>query len=204
MKRVLSLAAVFVLSAAYVLGQPQAKKPIVAEGGSPDDRASARVLYWNPNIDGAAGQLAIDYGRPVWNKVYEDRVKFDGMTKGKVWRLGSNFWTTLDTDLPLNISGKNVPPGHYYLGLERSADGAQWSLAYIKPTAVMREHIDAFDIRKAKVDFTTPMSVDKPGTSAEKLTITLSYPKEDIRNVTLKIAWGNLALSAPIKVTVAE
>jgi len=38
----------------------------------------------------------------------------------------------------------------------------------------------------------------------EKLTITLSHPKDDIRSATLKVAWGTLALSAPIKVMVGK
>jgi hypothetical protein len=182
----------------------QTKKTIVAEGGSPDDRASARVLYWNTKIDGAAGQFAIDYGRPVWKKEYEDNVKFDGMTKGKVYRLGSNFWTTLVTDLPLNIAGKDVPPGVYYLGLDRSADGAQWSLAFIDPAGVRAVHLDAFNISRAKVDFLAPMTTAQAGVSASKLTITLTYPKDGINNVTMKVAWGTLELTAPIKVTVSE
>ena len=182
----------------------QPKKTIVAEGGSPDDRASARVLYWNTKIDGAAGQFAIDYGRPVWKKAYEDKAKFDGMTNGKVYRLGSNFWTTLVTDLPLNIAGKDVSPGVYYLGLDRSADGNQWSLAFIDPAGVRAGHIDAFNISKAKVDFLAPMTTGQPGPLADKLTITLTYPKDDITNVTMKVAWGTLELTAPIKVTVSE
>jgi DUF2911 family protein len=176
------------------------KKGIVAEGGDTDDRASARVLYWDQAADTAAGQFAIDYGRPVWKPVYEDPAKFDAMTKGKVWRMGSNFWTTLVTDLPLEISGKRVAPGIYYLGLKRSADGARWSLAFIDPGAVRKARIDAFDIRKAAVGFEAPMTEAKSPSKADKLTITLSYPKDDIKNVTLRVAWGTLALTAPVKV----
>jgi len=32
----------------------QEKKGIIAEGGSPDDRASARVLYWDQKADASA------------------------------------------------------------------------------------------------------------------------------------------------------
>jgi hypothetical protein len=74
----------------------QSKPTIVAEGGRPDDRASARVLYWNTVKNGAAGQFAINYGRPVWKSDYEDPAKFDGMTTGKIWRMGSKFWTQDD------------------------------------------------------------------------------------------------------------
>ncbi|MBZ5668872.1 MAG: DUF2911 domain-containing protein [Acidobacteriia bacterium] len=182
--------------------QPQ--PTIVAEGGQPDDRASARVLYWNTNKNAAAGQFAINYGRPVWKSVYDDTAKFDALTIGKVWRMGSNFWTVLDTCLPLRVSGREVPIGQYYLGLHRSADGSNWSLAFIDPGKVRAAHLDAFDIQKANVEFEVPMSIAKTETKAEKLTITLSYPKENIRKVTLKLAWGNLVLTAPIDVNVMD
>src|SRR5579863_4905351 len=145
--RALLLAGVILLA----LSAPaqQTKKGISAEGGDPDDRGSARVLYWDDAANTAAGQFAFDYGRPVWKPVYEDQAKFDAMTKGKVWRLGSNFWTTLDTDLPIEIAGRRVLPGSYYLGLKRSADGSQWSLAFINIGPARHVHLDAFDIRKA-------------------------------------------------------
>lgn len=182
----------------------QAQKTLMAEGGGPDDRASARVLYWNLKVNEAAGQFAFNYGRPVWKKAYEDSAGFDAMTKGKIWRMGSNFWTNLVTDLPINIAGKDVPPGMYYLGLLRSADGAQWSLAFINPEKCRAGHLDAFQIQRAAVEFTAPMTKVHPEPKAQKLTITLSHPPDDIKNVTLKVAWGNLALSAPIQVTLNE
>ena len=194
----------FVLLSLIPAYAQQPKPTLVAEGGQPDDRASARVLYWNTVKDGAAGQFAINYGRPVWKSTYEDPEKFDRMTKGKIWRMGSNFWTVLDTCFPLKISGKNVPAGYYYLGLHRSEDGLNWSLAFIDPARVRAAHLDAFEIQKAPVAFEVPMSIAKPAAKPEKLTIELSYPKDNIRKVTLSVAWGTLALTAPIEVTVAE
>ncbi|MGD0220995.1 MAG: DUF2911 domain-containing protein [Terriglobia bacterium] len=203
MKVRIALGTVLLLSLIPAHAQ-QSKPTVVAEGGQPDDRASARVLYWNSAKNEAAGQFAINYGRPVWKSVYEDPQKFDGMTKGKTWRMGSNFWTVLDSCLPLKISGKSVHPGYYYLGLHRSDDGSKWSLAFIDPARVRAAHIDAFDIQKAPVEFEVPMSIASAATKAEKLTIELSYPKDDIRKVTLSVTWGTLALTAPIEVTVAE
>ena len=181
-----------------------AKSTIIAEGGNPDERASARVLYWNTKADAAAGEFAIDYGRPVWKKGYEDPAKFDAMTKGKVWRMGSNFWTVLDTSLPLKIGGKSIRVGEYYLGLRRSADGEHWSLAFVEPTKVRGARLDGFEIAKAAVEFEAPMSLDKASSPVERLTITLAYPKESPKNVTLKVAWGSLALTAPIEVSLPE
>jgi hypothetical protein len=194
----------FVLLSLIPAHAQQSKPAVLAEGGQPDDRASARVLYWNTAKHGAAGQFAIDYGRPVWKSIYEDPAKFDQMTKGKVWRMGSNFWTTLDTCLPLKISDRNVSVGYYYLGLYRSEDGLKWSLAFIDPAKVRAGHIDAFNIDRAQVAFEAPLSIVNVTTKPEKLTIELSYPKDNIHKVTLSVAWGNLALTAPIDVTVAE
>src|SRR5687767_8205013 len=98
----------------------QDKKPAVqAFGGNVDERGSTRVLFWSTEKNVPLGQLAIDFGRPVWKKEYENQAAFDGFTKGKVWRFGKDFWTTLDTGLPLKIAGKEVAPGTYYLGLHR-------------------------------------------------------------------------------------
>jgi hypothetical protein len=197
------LAGVMLLFTLNAEGQQQRPK-IVAEGGTPDDRSSARVLYWNTQTNVPAGQFAIDYGRPVWKKEYEESATFDAMTRGKIWRMGSNFWSILDTQLPLSIGGKKVPAGFYYLGLHRSEEGSEWSLVFIDPGRVRKARLDAFQIEKAPVEFEALMSIAKAETRAEKLTITLSYPKDDIKHLTMRVAWGNLALSAPIEVVVPE
>jgi hypothetical protein len=199
------LASMLALLLSATLRAQQGAKIGVEGGNPPDDRASARVLYWNETANTAAGQIAVNYGRPVWKKEYEDAAKFDAMTKGKVWRMGSNFWSNLYTDVPINISGKSLNPGLYFLGLQRSADGSSWSLAFIDPVKVREAHIDAFDIRKATVEFTAPMTADSPSSDAvEKLTITMTHPENDMRDVTLKVVWGHLALSAPVKVSVGD
>lgn len=202
MKGRLSIAVLVLLTVSSLRAQ---NPKISVEGGSPDDRASARLLYWNNPANAAAGQLAINYGRPVWKKDYEDAAKFDKMTDGRVWRMGSNFWSNLYTDVPVTIGGRSISPGLYFLGLQRSKDGASWSLAFINPSKVRSDRIDAFDIRKATVEFTAPMTTDAAGgDTVEKLTITLAASESDIRTAKLKVTWGHLALSAPVHVTVPE
>jgi hypothetical protein len=183
----------------------QQKNGISVEGGAPDDRASARLLYWNQAANTAAGQLAINYGRPLWRKDYEDPAKFGAMTEGKIWRMGSNFWTNLYSDIPVAISGKAIAPGLYFLGMERSPDGSSWRLAFIDPVEVRESRIDAVEIRKAPVEFTVPMNLGPPASmSVQKLTITLAHRENDIHNATLTVAWGHLALTAPVRVTLSE
>jgi hypothetical protein len=185
--------------------QAQDKKPrplIVAFGSDSPERGTTRVGLWNTKKNMGAGQFAIDYGRPVWRKEYEDTAKFDKMTNGKVYRLGSNFWTTLDSDIPLVIAGKSIPAGQWYLGLHRSADGATWSLVFIDPAKTRAGHMDASEIERAPIAFKAPMTTEQAGEMKEKLTIDLQFQEANPKDVTLKIAWGKLQLSAPIQVPV--
>lgn len=183
--------------------KPQKPRPkIGAFGSDSPERGTTRVGYWNNEKNMGAGQFAIDYGRPVWRPEYEDAAKFDEMTKGKVYRLGSNFWTTLDTDMPLTIAGKTIPAGLWYLGLHRSQDGAQWSLVFIDPAKARGAHVDASEIERAPIAFKAPMTTDKASEVKDKLTIDLTFQKPNLKDVTLKISWGKIQLSAPIQVPV--
>jgi hypothetical protein len=188
--------------ASAIQGQDNKPRPkIVAFGSDSPERGTTRVGYWNNEKNQGAGQFAIDYGRPVWRKEYEDTANFDKMTKGKVYRLGSNYWTTLDTDIPLTVAGKSIPAGQWYLGLHRSEDGASWSLAFIDPAKARSAHLDASEIERAPIAFKAPMKIES-GEMKEKLTIDLVFQRTNLKDVTLRIAWGKMQLSAPIQVPV--
>ncbi|HXG65406.1 MAG TPA: DUF2911 domain-containing protein [Blastocatellia bacterium] len=198
MKRNALFLALFFCMAATL--HAQEKKPAIqAFGGTPDERASTRIGYWDPAKKAVVGEFAIDYGRPVWKAEYEDAAKFDAMTKGKLWRFGSNFWTVLDTNIPLKVSGVNVPVGAYYLGLHRSEDGATWSLAFLDPAKVRGARLDAFAANQAAIAFKAPIKMEQAGEVAEKLTVTMAASKENPYDVTLKISWGKMQLTAPVQ-----
>ena len=179
-----------------------APPPIVAFGSDSPERGTTRVGFWNTRKNMGTGQFAIDYGRPVWKKDYEDTAKFDTMTKGKVYRLGSNFWTTLDSDMPLTIGGTTVPAGLWYLGLQRSADGATWSLVFIDPAKARAAHVDASEIERAPIAYKAAMTVEQATELKEKLTIDLIFQRASPKDVTLRVGWGKLQLSAPVQVPV--
>jgi hypothetical protein len=190
------------LSSSIVAQDKKPAPPIIAFGSDSPERGTTRVGFWNNPKNHGAGQFAIDYGRPVWKKDYEDAAKFDKMTKGRVYRLGSNFWTTLDTDMPLTIGGTQIPAGLWYLGLHRSADGATWSLVFVDPTKARADHIDASEINRAPVAFKAPMTIEQATDLKDKLTIDLVFQPESPKDVTLRIGWGKLQLSAPVQVPV--
>ena len=202
MKRIAATLCVSFLS--VCLARAQNPKPtMVAEDGGLQERGSARVLYWDTRADTAFGQFAFDYGRPVWRKSYEDPANYGKLTS-KIWRMGSNYWTILDTQLPLKIGGRDVAPGLYNLGLLPAPGGKSWSLAFIDPAKVRSARLDAFQIERAAILFSIPMTTEQPASPAEKLTITLTYAKETPKNVKLTISWGTLQVSAPIEVTVGN
>jgi hypothetical protein len=169
-------------------------------GGKPDERACVRIEYFD-NVKKIIQQAAIDYGTPVWKKEYEDPKVFDRMTQGKIWRMGSNFWSRLESYVPLKIAGKRVPAGMWYIGLRRSAEGNEWTLVLIDPAKARAAGIyDAFRINEAPVEISAPMTVEKPTEIKEKLTVTITPQKDEVKNATVRIAWGQLQLSTPIEV----
>ena len=210
MKRT-SLVLTFILLAGIPLSAQQSpgeQGDLVAVGrGRVDERASARVLYSYRSrsreeiaSNGFLGELAIDYGRPVWKAEYADPATFDRMTQGQVWRMGDNFWTVLDTNRPVKISGREIAVGAYYLGLHRSEDGSTWSLAFIDPVKARSDQIDPLVIRKAPIDFMIPMAFSRAEEPVEKLTITLEYQRGgEPLDVTLRVVWGILQLTAPVE-----
>lgn len=198
--KILLIALVLLMAGAAIA---QEKKPTIAAFGSDSlERGTVRVGYWNREKNGGAGGFFIDYGKPLWKKEYEDAAKFDGMTNGKTWRLGSEYWTVLDTNIPLKIAGTAVPAGIWYLGLHRSQDGATWSLVFIDPAKARSMQLDPSEINSAPIAYKAPMTLEQAGASAEKLTFTLDVPKTDLKQSQLRINWGKLQLKAPIEVAI--
>ncbi len=168
-----------------------------------EERASTRIGYWYKNVNAGLGEMVISYGRPLWKEQYAQQL--DQMTRGKMWRMGDNYWTLLDTNLPLQIAGVDVPVGLYYLAVKRSQDGAKWELVFIDPAKCRRKLLDSYDVgtRPAEVPvlFTAPLSFEEnDAEKAERLTLLLKLDSGSQTEGSLKLTWGNLALSAAVKI----
>jgi hypothetical protein len=158
-------------------------------------RMSTRIAYFGPNS--SEGQLAIDYGQPEWKPEYE--TQFDELTKGKRWRLGNNFWTTLDAHLDLVIAGTEVEAGYYYLVLKRS-EADEWHLVLLDPKEIQAKKMDAFMAEQTTGGIEAPLTWERLEGSAQKLEITLLPDENDLKKARLEIRWGMHKLSAPIEV----
>ena len=164
-----------------------------------DDRAASRLLYRYQDGKGPLGQLVVSYGRPQWKDEYNESGAFDYLTRGKVWRLGKDFWTVLDTSIVLVIGGHNVVPGDYYLGIHRSQDGSDWSLAVIDAHQARKLKLDSASIDQAPILFKAPAVYEEVNNALDRLAITLSRPGKPLGDIVLAIVWGNHKLSVPIK-----
>ena len=204
MKRTIAIVA---LSICFIpVAQAQDKKSAVVALSEPalGERGTSRILYWDQQKDMAVAAVTVDFGRPAWNKALDDPARFDLATKGKVWRLGMDYWTILDSNVPIKIAGRDIPIGLWYLGLHRSDDGSSWSLAFIDPVKARRSRLDPFAMDTVPVDFKVSMTTEQAAGMSEKLTVTLAAQKENMKNVTLRISWGRLQLMTPLQVLLAN
>jgi hypothetical protein len=169
-------------------------------------RGETRLLFWNNAANRSVGEVAILYGRPEWKADYDKPGALDTLTVGKFWRVGQNFWTLLDTNLPLKIGGQPVQMGMYYLVVERSADGGTWSLAFLNTTGARTRRIDPFELPGRAADlpiaFKAPLTFRKRDDTTPFLSITLMSAPADPGKAMLEIRWGSFELSAPVEVTI--
>ncbi len=161
---------------------------------SSSPRKSCRVLFWGGS--GSAGQIEVQYGQPAWNDKLADALE-SGKFDDKRWRLGQNFWTTLDTNLDLEIGGVKVPAGYYSRTLERKEGGAP-VLALLDPADVRQRKLDAYQAHETEGGIEVPMKMEESEKVAEKLEIALKLKSGSKSDGTLSIHFGPYRASAPV------
>jgi hypothetical protein len=181
MKR--SVIAVAIAATAVILGTPvlaQKTTPIkTGSGGSPHERTE-----WT--IDGS--NISIEYGRPS----IKGRTPGKDVDpyEGKEWRTGADEATTLKTDKALKFGTLAVPAGTYTL--YTIPTGGTWHLVISKKTGQWGiPYPQGNDLGRA------PMTLSKPATPAEQLTITITHTPA---GGTLHIDWGNTRASIPFTI----
>lgn len=155
-------------------------------------RGNTRIFYWfGPD---SAGQLAIDYGRPRWQPAFG---KFVQKAGGPRWRFGENFWTTLDTNIPLQLGGVDVAPGLYYLALQHpAANGVQ--LVLLDPDEVRARRLDAYEVPKTTGGIVVTMKAATSDLVADELEVELTVDTKTKDTGALTIRFGPHVLTAPL------
>lgn len=162
-------------------------------------RMATRISFWGKDFT-PLGQACIQFAQPVWKAEYDQMVD---KVKGKNLRLGSDFWTSLDANVDMTISGVAVAAGQWYLAMHCSEKG-EWSLLLIDPAAIRAKKMDAFQSSSVEAKLSAPLTESRLESSADKLTIELKEVKDTLGAGTLVVTWGTHKLSAPITLAVVK
>ncbi len=137
-----------------------------------NDRGEAKAT-----IGGA--HVSIDYSQPT----LKGREPLKMIQPGKVWRLGADAPTTLETDQPLNFGGTTLPKGKHIL-LARYDSPGKWTLIVsTKPYNQYESSAKVAEIPLTQSEATDPV---------EALTISLSDQGE------ITVRWGKLRLAGSL------
>ena len=168
----LLIAGLMVGAAAFAPAQAQGRK-------SPHESVKATV-------DGAT--ITIEYGRPSMRgrKIFGELVPY-----GKVWRTGADEATTLTTDKDVTIGELAVPAGKYTL--YTLPGETEWKLIVNKQTGQWGTAYDE------KQDLGR-VTLKKSASSSPVEQFTIAIDKGASGGGTLKLAWENTELTAPITV----
>lgn len=158
------------------------------------DRKCARVALFTQNS--SPGQLVIDYGPVAWKADYEQRIASPELVNRK-WRLGRDFWTSLDTSLDLEIAGVPVPAGQYYLTLEHRGDH-KFVLGLHDAAQARKQKLDAYVAHLLKGGIEVPLQHGKTDAVAEELSIAVTMAPGSQKEGELGIHFGPHRLTGKV------
>jgi hypothetical protein len=138
-----------------------------------NEQATAKARIGDANV-------TIQYARPM----LKGRDLNKMIQPGKLWRMGADIPTTIESDQDLDFGGTRVPRGRHIL-LARYIEVGKWTLI------VSRQSVFQYEPSAKLAEI--PMEIDATGSPVEELTINLS--NQGGRGV-IEIAWGNEQLQA--------
>lgn len=183
------------LVATSFLAAPLSAQYQVMNAPVDEDRRGTNVIMFSDN---SIAFVAVTWSAPQWKADYDKPGMLDRF-KGQNVRLGKNWWTSLDTSVPLEIGGQKLAAGTYFLGLHYTKDG--------------KFHLVAFDAKKAMQKSLMPwmgdqwqggtqiplkLNKDKLAKTAEKMQMVLKANK-DASTGSFDIHWGKHELHADVK-----
>jgi Tfp pilus assembly protein PilF len=158
------------------------------------ERRNTRIAWFSGND--SHGQVALDYSPVPWQAKYEAAFAA-GKLRGTKWRLGSNFWTSLDTSVGLVIGGVKVPAGYYYVTAEQR-DEQTFVLVLHDAVAVKKLRLDAFECQKLQGGIDLPMQHVGGQDVVDHLDIKLEADEKPNDHGTLTVRFGGHVLTAAI------
>lgn len=179
------------------LAEKLAKAPRVTAFAQTTERKSSRIAWFASK--GSPGQIGLDYGPVAWNDEFEGLLA-DGKLKGKKWRLGSDFWTTLDNTMELRFGAVVVPAGYWYLTLEQR-DGDTFVLALHDAAAAKKQKLDPVFAGALKGGIEVPLRHEKATDKTDHLEITIAPNQGSTSEGSLRIRFGGHELASPVSMS---
>lgn len=162
------------------------------------ERRSSRVVWFGNG--GSPGQVAIDYCPVAWQEGITALVT-DGSLRGRKWRLGGDFWTTLDTSIELQFGAVHVPAGYYYLTLEQRA-ATSYVLALHDAAAVKKLRLDPVYADRLVGGLEVPLTHKAKPEKAQQLELELTLRPGTKSDGALAIRYGDHELATPVTMKV--
>ena len=135
-------------------------------------------------------EMVIIYSRPSLDG--RDMAKL--APSGKVWRTGANANTKINFDKDVMLGGKAVPAGEY--SMYSIPGDSEWTIIINKAKSWGTQYDESKDV----VRFTA--AATKTSASVETFRIDMSdFDKNNKDNANIELAWGNVSVKFPIKVT---
>lgn len=153
-------------------------------------RGGHRLLFWSGNA--SVGQIHVGYGVVPWNDAMNEKLA-TGAFLGKRWRLGRDFWTTLDTNLPLVVGDQKVAPGLYYLTLKQTGE-REAVLELHDPAVARKMRLDAFQPDRLPAGIPMAMEWKTGEDAADRLEISVHGDDGELGKGHLEIRFGPHAL----------
>lgn len=155
-------------------------------------RGAARIFYWyGPD---SAGQCTLEHGLPAWND------SFAGFLTGPDdvrWRFGENAWTTLDTNMPLELAGVRIEPGLWYCVLANDRRRGV-HLVLLDPAEVRRQRLDAYEAPKTRDGIRVPLQLGAAPAPTRRLEVRFDLDTARDDHAVLRIEFGPHALTAHV------
>ncbi len=172
----------------------------VSSGQDADRKATHATVLADDSTVLAA--VSVGYGASPWRASYGSML---AQLKGSNYsRLGSGWWTTLDTIGAIEIGGIRIEAGSYYLGLRVDRDGAFHLLLFDSKQAMQQRLLPASTplyTGAAKADLAAPLAFveDAHKGAVAQLAIEIATDSKHPTQGTLKIRWGPHEATAPVK-----
>lgn len=188
--------------ATFCLALPTTAQKVQVFGGNSERNATTQILFG----ENLAGGISIEHGQPMWQDSHDEMLP---KLKGKLLRLGKDWWTTMTTSFALNIGGTKVPAGSYLVGLNCDQDG-EFALALLEATKGLKAGALPFSMNEAgsmnwKPDYLCPLDMKK-GTAdevVEKMTMTLKIDGATLAG-SYTLAWGTHQLVSVVTVSTGK